>query len=107
MPIDPTLAPGLPSAMHILTQESEAGGNPESKRRAGKKHFSHFIMYQSFAQVRFPLAHTLRWVYQHTLGNEMHICWSALIYPEGPFSACVCFKLEGVVQLFQWRRDRR
>lgn len=26
MPTNPTLAPGLPSAMHILTQESEAGG---------------------------------------------------------------------------------
>lgn len=25
-PTDPSLAPGLPSAMHILTQESEAGG---------------------------------------------------------------------------------
>lgn len=51
------------------------------------------------------MAHLLFWVCRHFCGKEMHICWSARTPPEGLASAGVCFKLQGVVKLFQRPRD--
>lgn len=99
------MAPGFPSEMQVFNQKFIAGKIKKRKGRGGKKTFSYFTQYQILLQVYFRLAHSLFWVYQHILGNEMHICWSALIYPEGLVFACVCFKLKGVVKLFQQPRD--